>query len=548
MTMPADQNPGLTQKRSLPPTAPPVNFQNRQAQASAPARSQPQPQNPPPPLPAAPSGPATTQVRPTNKPGFGVVVGVSGESPIPHTGEGEDAVLGSLLLDRETITKVIPILTPKDFFNPEKAAIYQAMLDLYGQRTPGDLITLRDELRRRDLLGDGENQVKPAYLIALMRTTSSPVHVEHYAKIVKHYSLMRRLIEVGTEITAIGFDEQSKPETKIKELDNLHRKTLAWWNKDKKDQAVVWHADTFDLLKDLDVKPGAPAPIILKTGFACYDGQRPVVSASDPWGSAGKGSLIALEPGSLTTIAAAPGNGKTSGIEGIFEYNAENGLVGHEVICHNENPTKRMLWRRYARRLGIPFWKFREKCLSSDDMDRLVKDAAIVDAWPGKIHFVHCPKWDGGKLVQELQRMNERLLGTTGVGIGLVAWDYIQKAGVPEGFGQKYLPTDEAVINYNITQFADFAEQLGIPAIIASQLKKDGYTEKNKRPTIGDIKGSGAFMERSQQVLAYYVDDAVAEWLCFKNNADARNWKMSMNFTGERFRFDEIPGATVEPI
>src|SRR5947209_7013309 len=92
--------------------------------------------------------------------GFGITTGAGGEKTIPHNAEAEEAVIGSLLIDRDTIIKIAPMLRPADFFSEERAAVYEAVLDLYEQRTPNDLITLRDELRRRGRLGEGEGQVK----------------------------------------------------------------------------------------------------------------------------------------------------------------------------------------------------------------------------------------------------------------------------------------------------------------------------------------------------------------------------------------------------
>jgi DnaB-like helicase N terminal domain len=102
------------------------------------------------------------------------------EKAIPHNPEAEEAVIGSLLIDRDIILKVAGILEPSDFFSFERGSIYQAILDLYANRAPADLITLRNELRERGLLGEEEGQVRSSYLINLMRSTPTPVHVQHY--------------------------------------------------------------------------------------------------------------------------------------------------------------------------------------------------------------------------------------------------------------------------------------------------------------------------------------------------------------------------------
>jgi replicative DNA helicase len=142
--------------------------------------------------------------------GFGVSDGTGVEKAIPHNPEAEEAVIGSLLIDRDIILKVSGILEPNDFFSFEQGSIYQAILDLYANRAPADLITLRNELRERGLLGEEEGQVKSSYLINLMRSTPTPVHIKHYAQIVRKYSALRKLITFGVRATTAGFGVQEE--------------------------------------------------------------------------------------------------------------------------------------------------------------------------------------------------------------------------------------------------------------------------------------------------------------------------------------------------
>src|SRR3712207_6251278 len=97
-----------------------------------------------------------------------VIVPVTPDLPVPHSVEAEEAVLGSLLIDRDTITKVAPVLKPLHFFNQERATLYQTILNLYADSTPADLVTLRIELKAMNALGEGEGQVKSSYLLKLM--------------------------------------------------------------------------------------------------------------------------------------------------------------------------------------------------------------------------------------------------------------------------------------------------------------------------------------------------------------------------------------------
>ena len=109
----------------------------------------------------------------------------------PHNLEAEQSMLGSLLIDRDAIIRVAAALKADDFYSSANGAIFQAIVDLYNKREPTDLVTLTDELNRRDRL----NQVGGvAYLSSLLNVVPTSVHVEFYGKIVERTATLRRLI------------------------------------------------------------------------------------------------------------------------------------------------------------------------------------------------------------------------------------------------------------------------------------------------------------------------------------------------------------------
>lgn len=128
---------------------------------------------------------------------------------VPYNLEAEEAVLGSLLLDRDAIIKVEPFLAAADFYREPNGWIYQAVLDLYRRREPPDLVTLSSELGRRRVGNTAETLLEAAggwaYLSALMAGVPTAVHVEYYARIVERTAVLRRLIRVGGEIAGLGY-------------------------------------------------------------------------------------------------------------------------------------------------------------------------------------------------------------------------------------------------------------------------------------------------------------------------------------------------------
>ncbi|HYI24775.1 MAG TPA: replicative DNA helicase, partial [Thermomicrobiales bacterium] len=127
----------------------------------------------------------------------------------PHNLEAEQSVLGSLLIDRDAIIRVASYLRAEDFYIAANTTIYQAILDLYNRREPTDFLTLSDELERRAVLDDVGGV---GYLSSLLNTVPTAVHVEYYGRIVERTSTLRRLIDAGTRIVGIGFQEKLEAE------------------------------------------------------------------------------------------------------------------------------------------------------------------------------------------------------------------------------------------------------------------------------------------------------------------------------------------------
>jgi replicative DNA helicase len=128
---------------------------------------------------------------------------------LPQNVEAEKATLGSILLNREAIVAVAPWLVPAYFYLERHAQIFEAMLACYNARIPPDTRTVSEELRRRDRL---EAVGGIAYLSDLVDTVPTSYHVEYYARVVERTALLRKLIEAGGRIAALGYDEQQELE------------------------------------------------------------------------------------------------------------------------------------------------------------------------------------------------------------------------------------------------------------------------------------------------------------------------------------------------
>jgi replicative DNA helicase len=121
---------------------------------------------------------------------------------LPQNIEAEEAVLGSLLIDPDAIIRVATFLRPEDFYVQRNGWIYAAIRDLHERREPADLVTLTDELERREQLTEIGG---PPFLTSLINATPTSIHVEYYARIVERTAILRRLIDAAGQIAKLAY-------------------------------------------------------------------------------------------------------------------------------------------------------------------------------------------------------------------------------------------------------------------------------------------------------------------------------------------------------
>ena len=125
------------------------------------------------------------------------------EKLLPHDIEAEEAVIGSLLLDGESILKVAQFLKPGDFYREKNRFCYEASRELFRKTEAINQVTVAHELDVQDRL---DAVGGTAYLSHLVSTVPTPVHIEDYARIVNRTAVMRNLIDAAAGISAIGYD------------------------------------------------------------------------------------------------------------------------------------------------------------------------------------------------------------------------------------------------------------------------------------------------------------------------------------------------------
>jgi replicative DNA helicase len=134
-------------------------------------------------------------------------VGAEYERTPPQDLQAEQSVLGGMLLSKDAIADVVEVLRERDFYRPAHELIYDAILDLYGRGEPADAVTVAAELTKR---GEIARAGGAPYLHTLISSVPTAANAGYYAKIVLEHAIMRRLVEAGTKIVQLGYDQNGE--------------------------------------------------------------------------------------------------------------------------------------------------------------------------------------------------------------------------------------------------------------------------------------------------------------------------------------------------
>jgi replicative DNA helicase len=225
----------------------------------------------------------------------------------PHSLEAERAVLGAILLERESLPRAIELLKPSDFYKEGHRKIFDTMLGLFERNEPVDLLTLSEELKRQNHL---EAVGGPAALAALVEEAATSAHLVAYGSIVREKALLRDLIRVSTEVISQSYDGSQEVE---KLLDDAERLIFQISERRMQGSAFPVRAilkDTFEHIERLYERKEHVTG--LATGFGKLDEMTSGFQSSD-----------------FIIIAGRPSMGKTAFALNIAKY---AGVVDHKRV------------------------------------------------------------------------------------------------------------------------------------------------------------------------------------------------------------------------
>ena len=390
---------------------------------------------------------------------------------MPNNVEAEQSVIGAMLMDRDAITIASEVLTVDDFYQKQYGILFEAMVELYTENVPVDLITLQNRLKEKDVPPEISSLEFVRDMITKVPTS---VNVGTYAKIVSEKAALRRLIRVNEEIASAcyaGKDsvEEIMEDTEKKIFQVLQRKT--------NDEFVPINDVVLNALDKIEAASRMKGSVTgMPTGFIDLDYK-----------------TSGFQPSDLILIAARPSMGKTAFVLNIAEYMAfrSNETV---AIFSLEMSKEQLVNRLFALESRVDSQILRTGNLSDNDWSSLIEAAGVI----GRSNLIidDTP----GISVSELRSKCRKYKLEHNLGIIMI--DYLQLMQ-----GSRKSESRQQEISDISRSLKEIARELQVPVVALSQLSRAVEQRPDHRPMLSDLRESGAIEQDADVVMFLYRDD-----------------------------------------
>lgn len=388
----------------------------------------------------------------------------------PYSLEAEQSVLGSMMIDKEAIAAASEILTSDDFYSDGHKEIYNAILSMYEQGEPVDLITLTETLRQRGTL----EGIGAAYITELSMVVPSTANVKYYIRIVEEKAILRRLIKASNDIIKDSYEAQQEVDIILDEAEKRIFKISERRSRADFEPIKVALLDAYAQIEELSKNKGKIVGV--PTGFTDFD----LMTAG-------------LHPSDFILIAARPSMGKTSFALNIAQYAAVNEGIP-VAIFSLEMSQSQLVQRMLSSEANVELQKVRTGTLDDTDWIKLVQAAGPLSKAP--IFIDDTP----GISVMEMRSKARRL--KLEHGLGMVVIDYLQLMS-----GRGRVENRQQEISEISRSLKALARELDVPVVTLSQLSRAPEARTDHRPMLSDLRESGAIEQDADVVVFLYRDE-----------------------------------------
>jgi replicative DNA helicase len=389
----------------------------------------------------------------------------------PNDITAEQAVLGSMLVDKDAVVAAIEALKPDDFYREDNKEIFSAMYDIYNSGRHIDMITVKDELVLRGSLEKVGNLEYITLLIDSVPTTSN---IESYVKIVEEKSTMRNLIKAANDILKMTYSGTEEVDTIIEQAEKQIFDVLQ--NRNSRGYASLKEIliTTFDNIEKLYHSGNKVSGV--ESGFIDLDAK-----------------ISGLNPSDLIIVAARPAMGKSAFVLNIASYVAMHQKVP-VMIFSLEMSKEQLVNRILCSESEVDSMKLKNADLSSEDWLKLGEASSKLAEVP--IYIDDTPGLSSAELRAKCRKAKLEK------NIGLVIIDYLQLMESKTKNASRQQEISEISRSLKI-----LAKELSIPVIALSQLSRATESRADHRPMLSDLRESGAIEQDADIVMFLHRED-----------------------------------------
>lgn len=389
----------------------------------------------------------------------------------PNDYEAEQGVIGCMIFDIDSISIAYEMLKGADFYRPEHKILFEAIIEMYSENIPVDIITLKNKIESLDLL----NQIGGLeYIVHLQGLISTSALINQYAAIVKEKAIRRNLLKASKDIHSLTFDNSESVENIIEKAENFLE------NISNNEKTSDFHYIS-DILKNSIEKieelfRNKKKVTGIETGFIDFDMK-----------------TLGLQNSDFILIAARPSMGKTALALNIAQYVALYKNVT-TAIFSLEMSKEQLVNRIISSESSIDSQKIRTGELAPDDWCKLAETVSRLSEAPLYVD-------DNTAIsIPELKAKCRKLKKDKG--LGLIVIDYLQ---LMNGVGKNESRQQE--ISSISRALKGIARELDVPIIALSQLSRAVEQRKPPKPMLSDLRESGAIEQDADIVCFLYREE-----------------------------------------
>ncbi len=405
---------------------------------------------------------------------------------LPHSLEAEQAVIGAMLMDKDAILTSSEIISGEDFYQNVYGIIFEAIVEIYNEGKPVDLITLQTRLKEKDVPSEISSLEFVRDLVTAVPTSAN---VKYYAEIVAEKAMLRRLIKLNEEIENMCYLGKEPMEAV---LEITEKKVFELVQKRNTGDFVPIKQVVLNALDKIEAASKTSGSVTgIPTGFLDLD-----------YKTAG------LQPSDLILVAARPSMGKTAFVLNIAQHVAfkANKSV---AIFSLEMSKEQLVNRLFALEAQVDAQSLRTGNLKENDWEKLIESAGII----GRSNLIidDTP----GISISELRSKCRKF--KLEQGLDLIIIDYLQLMTGRVGGRSESRQQEISEISRALK---GVARELNVPVIALSQLSRAVEQRPDHRPMMSDLRESGAIEQDADVVMFIYRDDYYNKDTELKNVAE----------------------------